>query len=135
MSLFQTKEKDGTINVLSFGTVAKDPTMSKSGKIVFFSLLYGKSKFLDCKAWADSTWGRIASRLEKKDEIGIAGVLETYTGSDGKEHSNVRVDHIMTLPMPAAPVTAPLSNLASQSAANSVDDNFSEIEDDGELPF
>ena len=134
MSLFQTKERDGTVNIRVCGYVTKDPYIPASGKMVLFSVCYGKEKFMDCKAWASSKVGQLAACLERHDEVAVDGVWEQYTDKDGKERSQVRVDHI------AVQMEAPKADEQQeirQSGAES--GGFTELneaeEDEGTLPF
>ena len=134
MSLFQSKEKDGTVSILVNGYLARDPYIPDSGKIVLFGVCYGKDKFMDCKVWTSSKAGELAACLEKHDEVSVAGVLETYTDKEGKQRNQIRVDHI------AVQIGAPTA--LTQEEAKRVDDaaqNFQELdeseEDSGELPF
>ena len=134
MSLFQTKERDGTVNIRVCGYVTKDPYIPTSGKMVLFSVCYGKEKFMDCKAWASSKVGQLAACLERHDEVAVDGVWEQYTDKDGKERSQVRVDHI------AVQMEAPKADEQQELRQSSAESGgFTELneaeEDDGTLPF
>ena len=135
MSLFQSKEKDGTVSILVNGYLARDPYIPDSGKIVLFGVCYGKDKYMDCKAWTSAKVGELAACLEKHDEVGVAGVLETYTDKDGKQRSQVRVDHLaIQMGAPTAPAQKETDSVAAAAQ------HFQELDESGEdsggeLPF
>lgn len=135
MSLFQSKEKDGTVNLRVCGYITKDPYIPDSKKVVLFSVCYGKDKYMECKAWASSKVGQLAACMEKHDEVAVDGVWEQYDGKDGKKHDQIRVDHI-AVQMDAPRAEAPKQETATVSATDG--GGFAELdesEDDGTLPF
>lgn len=133
MSIFQSKEKDGTISVAVIGKVSNPPELKekKNGIIdVKFGVRYGKGKFMNCSANSDYTVGAVANMLEKDDEVAVAGIYRTWE-YDGKTYGELTVDGIFPLTVP---------NIAA--AINKPDDgsSFKEVssedeDDDGELPF
>lgn len=135
MSIFQTKEKDGTINIRVCGYLTKDPFVPESGKVVLFTVCYAKDKYMDCKAWGDKTVGELAACLERHDEVAVDGIYDSYTGKDGKRREQIVADHISVQQSPIA--------RGSQEAHSGVEtdsgiapDGFVEEEDNGgELPF
>lgn len=132
MSILYSKEQDGTLNVAISGYVTKDAKVFD--KVVLFSVCYnGKAKkYMDCKAWSDRTAGKIASCLEKHDEVMVFGIHERYTGKDGQARDQIIVDGIIPMVEPPA-ATAPV--MAQAQGAQSAE-AFSLIEeDDAELPF
>ena len=135
MSLFQTKEKDGTINIIVNGYLTKDPRVfEKDGapSIVSFSVCYGKKKYMDCKVWAgNKELFALACCLEQHDVVSVSGEYGTHTGKDGKEYSQVSVDFITVLQQ------APQADMPDRPSYGAVDCGFQEIEeeDSGELPF
>lgn len=129
MSIFHFRERDGTINVGVNGYLPKEPKVLE--KVVLFSVCYGKDKYMDCKAWASDTAGRVAACLERHDYVAVDGIYETYTGKDGKEHSQVVVDGIFVMAEPVASTYAEPAPSGTSSSSS-----FAELtEDDGELPF
>lgn len=94
MSLFQSRQKDGTISIQATGYVTKDPYIPESGKIVFFTVCYGKQKYLDCKAWANTAAGRLAACLEKHDTVCVTGDLDEYEAKDGTRKQQLVVDFL-----------------------------------------
>lgn len=130
MSIIYSKEQDGTLNVLCSGKVVRDPELKRgnNGDRVKFSICYGKKKFMDCEAWADSDIGAIAGCLEKGDMVSVMGTHRTWE-YNGKNYATLTADMIMTL-----------------TAASPQDDNaavdeqphgeWKDLSDtDGELPF
>jgi single-stranded DNA-binding protein len=135
MSIIYSKEQDGTLNVLVCGKVVRDPEVKQgnngSGSRVKFSVCYGKKKYMDCEAWADSDIGAVADCLEKGDVIGVMGTHRTWEYQE-RQYSTLTADMIFTLSElegyePTASSTAPKSE--SDSAFSEIDDS------DGELPF
>lgn len=131
--LLQSREKDGTVSVIVGGYVTKDPYIPESGKVVLFSVCHGKDKYKDCKVWADKKAGKLAACLEKHDEVVVYGVIEPYTGKDGKERFQIAVDHIAVQQEPMEPQAAP----RAETGGGPLPEGFTEQdgEDDGELPF
>lgn len=133
MSLFQSKQQDGTVSLRVCGYVTKTPYIPDSKKVVLFTVSYGKDKYMDCKAWADTAFGQLAACLEKGDEVAVDGVYERYDGKDGKPHDQLRVDHLaIQMQAPVAeeadapdPIAAPMQKF----------EELSEEDDGGELPF
>lgn len=91
MSIFRTKEADGTVNALVFGKVTRDPTLNPKGDRIRFGVAYGKGKFMDIQAFADSPAGQLAGYLEKGDHVCVAGLWESWQRED-KTYSAVRAD-------------------------------------------
>lgn len=132
MSLFQSKEKDGTVNLRVCGYVTKDPYIPESGKIVLFSVCYGKDKYIDCKVWTSAKCGQLAACLEKHDEVAVDGILEEYTDKDGKKHPQIRVDHL------SVQMEAPQEEETGAETSPAQSGRFTELNEDeegGELPF
>lgn len=130
MSIFYSKEQDGTLNVRVSGYLTKEPKVTE--KVVLFSVCYGKKKYMDCKAWAKDMPGQIAACLEAHDCVAVDGTYEVYTKSDGTERKQIVVDGIFPMVVPYA---APTQNddAAEQPQTKSV---FTEIDDSGgDLPF
>lgn len=132
MSIIYSKEQDGTLNVFACGKVVRDPEIKQgnngSGSRVKFSVCYGKKKFMDCEAWADSDVGSVAGCLEKGDVIGVFGTHRTWEYQD-RQYSTLSADMIFTMAVPQTYAPAPSEPAAETSA-------FSEIDDSGgELPF
>lgn len=132
MSFFQSKMKDGTVNIQAFGYVTKDPFITQSGKLILFTVCYGKDKYIDCKAFSSSKSGELAACLEKHDEVGVAGVWEQYKDKDGNDHDQIRVD-FLTVQM-----EAPQAEETAEAKPSEQTNGFTDISDeegDGELPF
>ena len=133
MSIVYSKEQDGTMNVLVCGKVVRDPELKhgNNGDRVIFSVSYGKSKFMDCEAWADSDVGSVASLLEKNDVVGVSGTHRTWE-YNGKTYATLSADMIFTLAVPEAyEPEAPKASAKSEAPSS-----FSEIDDsDSDLPF
>lgn len=133
MSILCFKEKDGTVNVLLSGKVSREPEIksSQKGDKVRFSLAYGKSKFMNVEAWADSDMGRVAGVLEKGDSVCVMGEHRAWTHED-KQYQCVTADMILTgAVIPSAPASAP-----APSADPTSQTKMTEItEDDAQLPF
>lgn len=139
MAIFCYKEKDDTLNAFVSGKVTRDPEVKENSKgdIVKFSVAYGKKKYMQIEAWADSDVGGIAGCLEKGDVVGVAGTYSSWEYND-KQYSKLSADMIFTLAQPApvsvnSPAT-PKAKEASQYKPNHFEDlDDSEFEDD--LPF
>jgi len=134
MSIFSTKEKDGTLNILFTGKLPRDPELRETatGDKVRFSVAYGKSKYMNVETWADSGAGRMAGYLEKGDHVLVAGVFRTHE-YNGKTYENVEADFItvMSHMMPTASSTSPS---VEQAQAPKPGEAWEEA-DDSELPF
>lgn len=127
------KEKDGAINMIVTGQLTREPELNRKGDTVKFSVAYGKKKYRNVQAWADSHAGRLAGCLEKGDHVLAAGVWEQWD-YDGKSYDALKADYLAVqedAPMaaeeyePDAPEDAPQGRSA-----------FMEIDDaPGELPF
>jgi single-stranded DNA-binding protein len=133
MSIIYSKENDGTLNVMCAGKVVRDPELKEGnrGNFVKFSVNYGKSKFMDCEAWADSDVGSVAGCLEKGDTIAVMGTHRTWKSNSGREYKTLTADMIFTFALPAQPVEAPQS-APPPEAKNS----FTPLAaNDDELPF
>lgn len=132
MSIIYSKEQDGTLNVLVCGKVVRDPEIKQgnngSGSRVKFSICYGKKKFMDCEAWADSDVGSVAGLIEKGDVIGVMGTHRTWEYQD-RQYSTLSADMIITM-------TVPENYVSDSKPAPQAESSYSEIDDsDGELPF
>lgn len=132
MSIIYSKEQDGTLNVLVCGKVVRDPEIKQgnngSGSRVKFSICYGKKKFMDCEAWADSDVGSVAGLIEKGDVIGVMGTHRTWEYQD-RQYSTLSADMIITM-------TVPENYVSESKPAPQEESSYSEIDDsDGELPF
>ena len=128
MSIIYSKEQDGTLNVLVGGKLPRDPELKRGNKgdRVKFSVCYGKGKFMDCEAWADSDIGAAASCLEKGDSVFVMGTHRTWEYND-KTYATLTADMIVPLTV----VENTMSADPQQPAAK-----FEDISDtDGELPF
>ena len=130
MSIFHSKEKDGTLNVRVTGYLTKDPKVTD--KVVLFSVCYGKKKYMDCKAWTSDTPGEIAACLEHHDYVSVDGIYQPYTGNDGQTRDQITVDGVF-------PMVPPAANVPEQEEPDSPPQSvqtWSEISGmDGELPF
>ncbi len=135
MSIFQSKEKDGTISIRVCGYLTKDPFIPESGKVVLFTVCYAKDKYMDCKAWGDKAVGELAACLERHDEVAVDGIYDSYTGKDGKQREQIVADHIsVQQSAPAALEQDPHTGGVDGNATAS--DGFADEEDTGgELPF
>ena len=134
MSLFQCKEKDGTVNMRVCGYATKDPR--SFDKITLFSVCYGKNKYMDVKVWASNKeLNALATCIERHDTVDVSGIYETYVNKDGKEFGQIVADFISVLQEPPVPdyVEPPVSE--SGNAENGGFKEIEEEEDDGELPF
>lgn len=136
MSLFQCKEKDGTLNLNVAGYLTKEPrTFEKEGRVsmVVFSVCYGQKKYMDCKVpYFKKELLELAQCLEAHDTVDVKGVYETYKGKDGKEYGQISVDFI------AVQQQAPEGDEGGE-ASDWKSDGFAEIppeeQEEGELPF
>lgn len=130
MSIIFSKEQDGTINVLASGKVTRDAEIKQNnhGSKVRFTIAYGKKKYQDFEAWADSEVGQVASCLEHGDDIAATGTYRSWE-YNGKTYSSVDADMIFSLhSAPAAEKDAEAPEPSSTT--------FTELDDDdGELPF
>ena len=132
MSIIYSREQDKTLNVFVCGKVVRDPEIKQgnngSGSRVKFSVCYGKKKFMDCEAWADSDVGAVAGCLEKGDLIGVIGTHRTWEYQD-RQYSTLSADGIFTMSVP--------ENYVGQSdSAPQASSGYEEIDDsEGELPF
>ena len=129
--ILYSKEQDGTLNVLICGKVSREPELKENqkGNKVRFSVAYGKSKYMDCEAWADSDAGAVSGCLEKGDTVIVLGAHRSWE-YNGKTYSSLTVDGVfpMTAPSAAAP--------AATQGAEATQGSFSDLMDaeDG-LPF
>jgi hypothetical protein len=132
MSILYSKEQDGTMNVLVSGKLPRDPQLKRGdkGDRVKFSVCYGKGKFMDCEAWADSDIGGVASCLEKGDSVTVTGTHRTWEYND-KTYATLTADMICTI--------GAFSPTAQDDATAVVEQPHGKWEDlsdtDGELPF
>ena len=102
MSLFQCKEKDGTINMRVCGYLTKEPKSFE--KVTLFSVCYGKKKYMDVKVWASNKeLNALALCLEHHDTVDVSGVYETYVNKENKEFGQIVADFITVLQQPPAP--------------------------------
>ena len=133
MSVVYSKEKDGTLNVLVSGKVVRDPEIKQgnngSGSRVKFSICYGKKKFMDCEAWADSEVGSVAGCLEKGDVISVMGTHRTWEYQD-RQYSTLSADMIFTMSVPEAYVDESVPAPPTKSYGEMMEED-----EDGELPF
>lgn len=131
MSIFYSKEKDGTLNVHVSGYVTKDPKVTD--KVVLFSVCYGKQKYMDCKAWGNETAGKIAACLERHDAVSVDGVYEEFEGRDGQLRKQISVDGIFPMIVPAAAPERDQPKDAAQTQQSSTLEDLSDSDPD--LPF
>lgn len=133
MSILYSKEQDGTLNVLLTGKVTRDPEIRETakGNKIRFSVAYGKSKFMNVEAWADSGAGNVAGCLEKGDAVLVTGSHRSHE-YNGKTYTNVEADFITT-PPGIAPTAAMTEPSVAQTQAPKLGDEWEEVED--ELPF
>ena len=141
MSIFSTKTEDGTLNVLIFGKVTRDPERKETqrGSKWRWSVNYAKSKYMDCEAWSDSPAGEIAGMLEHGDLVSVAGTHRSHE-YNGKTYQNIEVDFVgVSIGMAQALNTALGTggeNAAPAGDAPKLAVKMEEItEDDGQLPF
>lgn len=133
MSIFYSKEHDGTLNVRVSGYLTKEPKFTE--KVVLFSVCYGKKKYMDCKAWAKDTPGQIAACLEAHDCVAVDGTYEVYTKSDGTERKQIVVDGIFPMVVPYA-ASDMSGNETSEQTKAQPQSAWTELDDkDGEIPF
>lgn len=128
MSIIYSKEQDGTLNVLVGGKLPRDPELKRGNKgdRVKFSVCYGKGKFMDCEAWADSDIGSVASCLEKGDSVCVMGTHRTWEYND-KTYATLTADMIMSLSVAENTMIADPQQPAGK---------WEDLSDtDGELPF
>lgn len=133
MSIFYSKEQDGTLNVRVSGYLTKEPKVTE--KVVLFSVCYGKKKYMDCKAWSKDTPGQIAACLEAHDCVAVDGTYEVYTKSDGTERKQIVVDGIFPMVVPYA-ASEMSGNETSEQTKEQPQSAWTELNDqDGEIPF
>jgi single-stranded DNA-binding protein len=134
MAIQYSKEKDGTLNVLVTGRLPRDPELRETakGNKLRFSVAYGKSKYMNCEAWADSGAGRMAGYLEKGDHVLVTGTHRSHE-YNCKTYENVEADFITTMGSPA-PTAASTTPSVEQAQATQPGNEFEEV-DDEELPF
>ena len=115
MSIIYSKEQDGTLNVAVSGYATGDAKVYE--KVVLFSVCYNRKakKYMNCKAWADSVAGQIASCLEKHDELTVFGVYEKYTDKNGQERDQILVDAIMPMCPPQSEQETPKAKDVAQA--------------------
>lgn len=131
MSILAYREKDGTVNIICAGKAVRDAEVKQTnnGTRVRFSVNYGKSKFMDCEAWADNDVGSIASLIEKGDYIAVMGTHRSWE-YNGKQYESVTADMIFTLNAPPAVQTSPQEEVPQPSQ------KWEELRNDNdELPF
>ena len=136
MSLIYSKEQDGTLSMLLCGKIARDPERksTKSGDKIRFSVCYGKSKFMDCEAWADSAAGEMVGYMEKGDPVMVMGTHRKWD-YNGKEYQSVDCDGVFPMTLPIAETVGSISAGTKPTEDRSAS-TFSELtEDDSELPF
>lgn len=136
MAIIAFKEKDGTVNMAVAGNVSRDPVLQTTdkGSKVKFSVGYGKGKFQNVEAKADTPQGRLAGCLEKGDRVLVFGKWETWTYQD-KSYDTLYADFISAQQDASfsEAVNTPAEPKAAQSAENSP---YSDLQDtDEELPF
>lgn len=132
MSILYSKEQDGTMNVLVSGKLPRDPQLKRGdkGDRVKFSVCYGKGKFMDCEAWADSDIGSVASCLEKGDSVSVMGTHRTWEYND-KTYATLSADMIVTMAVLPASVAEDAGAVTEQPHGK-----WEDLSDtDGELPF
>lgn len=136
MSIFYSKEKDGTLNVIVGGRVTRDTEYretARGGKFRF-SVQYGKGKYMNCEAWEDSPVGQTAGMLERDDVVAVMGTYRSHE-YNGKTYENVEADMICTNAAVSMPVPMP-SDTAS-ATDKQAEPQFKELDDfdDDDLPF
>lgn len=133
MSIFYSKEQDGTLNVRVSGYLTKEPKVTE--KVVLFSVCYGRKKYMDCKAWANETAGQVAACLEYHDAVSVDGVYETYEGRDGEERKQLAVDAVFPMTVPTM-ADSHTERPAVEAKAEPVSSKWEDLsDDDGGLPF
>lgn len=131
MSLFQSREKDGTIWAMVNGTLVKNPEVRE--KMLLFSVCYGRKKYMNCKVWASSEVLSVYSGLlERHDVVSVSGKLEQYTGKDGKQYWTIAADYVNAVQIPVA-IAGNHESHEGGSLPGEI--SFADEEDDGELPF
>lgn len=142
MSLFQTKERDGSVYILAGGYVTKDPKVFE--KSILFSVCYAKQKYINVKVWLhdDDVLSDIAKLLERHDRVLVSGKYETYRTTTGDERNQIVADYINVATVPSAAPSGKMEDGAEQPVTDKPDNSpaqipegFTEEEDDGELPF
>ena len=135
MSLFQCKQKDGTVSLLVTGYVTKDPRVfEKDGKptVASFSVCYGSKKYMDAKVWSGRKEAfAMAQCLEAHDNVLITGEYEEYQGKDGKTYTRIDTDFISVMQLPVA------SEEPTEESPQTSNGGFEEIEEEeeGTIPF
>ena len=134
MSIFYSKEKDGTMNVLVFGKVSREPELKVGQKAnrVKFSVYYGQKKYMECEAWEDSDSGAMAKLLEKDDPIMCAGTYRTWEYND-KTYSSLSVDFLNTMYAPPPPSNAAPLDGENEPSKGTIDEILGDQEEG--LPF
>ena len=130
MSILQTREKDGTVNIQIAGKVSQDPRYNQKGDRINFSVMYGKNKFMNCQAYADTPAGFFIGFLEKGDHVLLTGIYEEWE-REGKKYSALKVDFATVQPAPQNDTVIP----DSQEHSAAIDGQFTELEEEGNLPF
>lgn len=136
MSIVASKDKDGVVNVVMCGKISRNPELRENtkGSKVKFSIAYGKKKYMDCDAWADSEEGEIAGRLEVGDKVLVMGTHRTWEYNE-KTYQSVSVDGIF--PMGVLPVQQPSIRPTKEETA--VAGTWEDLDDgdisDSDLPF
>ena len=138
MSIIYSKDRDGVLHVALCGNVTRDPEIKENAKgdKVKFSVAYGKSKYMDCDAWADSNAGQVAGRLEKGDTVFAMGIHRSWNYNE-KTYQSVSVDAVI----PVGVMTMAASSLPDADAQPTASEvgsagEWEELaEDDGDLPF
>lgn len=131
MSIIRYREDDGTLDVMASGYVTRNPELKGNpGKErVKFAISYGKKKYLDCEAWADSDAGKLAGCLEKSDTITVYGTERSWEYG-GKTYTILTVDAIHPVIVPNDQSIAPDAQDLSGAG------EYPELKDDDEgLPF
>lgn len=92
MAIYMSKERDdGSRDCFVSGVVTKeaklDITPNKGLPKVTFSVNAGNKRFINCLALGNSPVTQLASCLEKKDSVFVAGVYKErqYTNRNGEE--------------------------------------------------
>ena len=133
-----SSENDGTLNAILSGKVTREPEIRQTTRssIVKFSVSYGKSKFMDCEAWADSAAGQIAGHLEKGDTVLVTGVHRSHE-YNGKIYQTVMADAILVSGIPFAPMLEEASEPpAAQEQKKKEKERYYDITaEDDDLPF
>lgn len=135
MSYVGSKDADGILNVFMTGKVTREPKIqtTSKGDHVKFSIAYGKKKYMDCDAWADSPAGEVAACLEVGDMVMITGTHRSWEYND-KTYQSITVDGIFLQTTPLAPSVPNAPSPAAKEAVQA--GSFEDLDDeDEELPF